>query len=607
MNESPKKSKQKESDEAIEIDEHGIEAKESKPEIEKKAAKPIKINGGSKWKRLINWYKTNKKKSIPLTIVLILILLVVVPWTRYQVAAMALKNTYNLNISDSTSGTPISGALVKIGDNTVTTDGSGKATLHNVPVGKHPLVITKKYYKNSTANVLVPISKQKSISTYKLVATGRQVKVSVKNLINHTALADVDISVSGVNAKTDKSGSATLVLLAGTKEAKAKLSLDGYNNADVNVLVDDKSIKENNFALTPSGKVYFLSKLSGKIDIVKTNLDGSSRQTVLAGTGKEDSSGTVLLASRDWKYLALLSNREGAKNPKLYLINTEDGSMTSMDSEATSSFNPVGWSDHNFIYTASRSDVENWQPDHQALKSYDAESKKVAVLDHTGGDHLGPLEGYKYESIGNVYQLGKTVVYDKFWNIYQMGNYVPVEDKAGIYSVSVAGGKPQMLKAFSYVLGQSTYITSIPYEANQIYYQTSDGGAPLAYYAYSNGKLSAKSDIANDFNKYYQQGASTYLQSPSGNETFWSESRDGKYSLFTGDDNGDNSKQIAVLSELQTYGWYTDDYLLASKNGSELYILPKSGLSKESQPIKITDYHKPARNFLGYGGGYGGI
>ena len=73
--------------------------------------------------------------------------------------------------------------------------------------------------------------------------------------------------------------------------------------------------------------------------------------------------------------------------------------------------------------------------------------------------------------------------------------------------------------------------------------------------------------------------------------------------LFIGDSSGGSGKQIATLSDYDTYGWYTDDYLLVSKNGSELYIMPVSG----GTPIKISDYNKPAQNFNGYGGGYGGL
>jgi hypothetical protein len=34
--------------------------------------------------------------------------------------------------------------------------------------------------------------------------------------------------------------------------------------------------------------------------------------------------------------------------------------------------------------------------------------------------------------------------------------------------------------------------------------------------------------------------------------------------------------------------------------------MPKAP-TKDTPPLKITDYHKPAQTFNGYGGGYGGI
>jgi hypothetical protein len=94
------------------------------------------------------------------------------------------------------------------------------------------------------------------------------------------------------------------------------------------------------------------------------------------------------------------------------------------------------------------------------------------------------------------------------------------------------------------------------------------------------------------------------LLSPSADQTFWSESRDGKNTLFIGDQGGQNGKQIASLSDYNTFGWFTDDYLLVSKNSSELYIMDKAG---KQAALKVSDYHKPTQNFYGYGGGYGGL
>ncbi len=440
------------------------------------------------------------------------------------------------------------------------------------------------------------------VTQTELTATGRQVKISVANLINKKALSDVNISVAGITAKTDNLGQTTVVLPVGQPSQKATLSLDGYNDASVVVKVSDQTIAENNFSLTPVGKVYFLSKLSGKIDVVKTNLDGTDRQTVLAGTGKEDDHGTVLLASRDWKYLALLSRRAGS-TPTLYLIDTANDSLKTVD-EGNVDISLVGWSDNNFVYVLTRNGVQPWQNHGQALKSYNTTSKQLLTLDQTNGQGTNDSD-YAQETYGQVYEIGQTVIYEKQWNSPYFNTATIANKTAGIYSIAASGTNAQTLKTFGYSDGKQTYISSVPYLASQIYYSVIEKDVQ-SYLVYSSGKLSSKTGIADSFNNYYQNPI-TYLLSPSGNATFWAEERDGKNTLFIGDQNGSSGKQIATLSDYFTYGWYTDDYLLVSKNSSELYIMPKAGVTKDPDAIKITDYHKPAQNFYGYGGGYGGL
>jgi hypothetical protein len=581
-------------------------SEEKKAPQEPKPAKAISVTGGSRWKRFTNWYKSNKKKSVPLTILVVLGILAAFPFSRYHAAALVLKNNFNVEVADSTTGTPISGADVNIGDSRAVTDGNGKAVLHNAPVGSHKVLITKKYYKDSSVDALVPILKQKGAVNIKLAATGRQVKVSVKNLINHTVLADVTIKAAGENSKTDKQGNAVIVLPIGAKNAKASLSLDGYNDSEVNIAVDDKTIKENNFMLTPSGKVYFLSKLSGKIDVAKTNLDGSGRQTVLAGTGKEDNYGTVLLASRDWKYLALLSKRDGAANSKLYIINTSNDKLTTI--EGTTEVSAVGWSGDYFVYQSTRLDIGTSQPHKYSIKSYNAENSQTLTLDQNDEikDGDSPPGYYYAEQFSSVYLMGSSVAYIKTWNHYPYEFIVDpnaLNSKSdGLYSIKSDGSGAKSVKTWTAKDIQSLYaqfnkpdeiyITAFPKVGNPAYMSYNGSGV----------KDESKDEVTSANNQY-----STYLASPSGDQTFWTEVRDGKNSLFIGDDNGDNGKQIASLSVYQPYGWYTDDYLLVSKNSSELYIMPKSGLKNQDKPIKITDYHKPQQSFFGYGGGYGGI
>src|SRR5262249_33988534 len=150
--------------------------------------------------------------------------------------------------------------------------------------------------------VVVPITKPKAAFKVELQAEGRPVPVSVVNKINKQPLSGAVLAAAGATAKTDKSGRATLVLPADKKAVKVKVSGDGFNTTEAALMVTTEQNKANTFELTPAGKLYFLSNQSGKIDLVKVNLDGTERHVVLPGTGKEDKNNTVLLASRDWKY-----------------------------------------------------------------------------------------------------------------------------------------------------------------------------------------------------------------------------------------------------------------------------------------------------------------
>ena len=94
----------------------------------------------------------------------------------------------------------------------------------------------------------------------------------------------------------------------------------------------------------------------------------------------------------------------------------------------------------------------------------------------------------------------------------------------------------------------------------------------------------------------------SYLMSPSGTKTFWSEMRDGKSVMFQGD-NALNNRLEVQAGDFAPYGWYGNDYVLYTKSGSQLYIAPVG--SAFNGEHKITDYHR-AQMFPGYGWGAGG-
>ncbi len=564
---------------------------------DEKIAKSAAKQSGFKafWKR---WWSNPKSRWGTIGgAVLILAVLAAVPFTRYNIAGLVLKASVTVQVVDSKSGQPVSGASVKLGAVTAETDAAGKAVLH-VHAGSRHLQVSKNYYQGFSGSKLVALSGNNFKAS--LVALGHQVSIKVQNKLTGQVVADAVVTVKGGNTKTNAKGLATVVIASDVTVQEASVSLSGYNTAKINIFATG-DLAKNTFSITPAGKLYFLSNLSGKIDVVKTDLDGSNRATVLAGTGSEDASSTSLLASRDWKYLVLLSKRSGT-HPSVYLIDTTNGDLLTTIDEGDANFTLVGWSGNKFVYEVDRNTVQSWQPNREALKSFDATTGHTLLLDQTQGSGTGTYD-YVNQTFYLPSLIGDQVVYAKNWQGYGSN---PVNGKsAELNSIGVDGSGHKVIKSFApdayaAVYGYASVSIGLRlYEPAGLYidfYTDQDN-----FYTYEGGKVTANADLTSD--KFYQTEYPTHLLSPSGSATFWAEPRDGKNMLFTGDVNGKTPKQIASLSDYNTYGWFTDDYLLVSKNSSELYIMPTNG----GTPYKITDYYKPAISYYGYGGGYGGL
>jgi hypothetical protein len=537
----------------------------------------------------------HKKLTLPLTALAALVTLLVIPLTRYAILGLFLKEEATITVVDSKTDAAVSGARVSFASQTLTTNAAGKAS-GKLRVGSSTLAVTKQYYASYSVTETVALSKSHNAFKVRLVATGRQVPVLVVNKVTGKALVGAEIKVLDTEAKTDKNG-ATIVLPTSAATQQGTVQLDGYNTIPITVQVTDQVVTDNTFSLTPAGKLYFLSNLSGKVDVVKTNLDGTERQTVLAGTGKEDPDNTALLASRDWKYLALLSRRAGA-NASLYLIDTSTDKLATIDA-GDANFNLVGWSDHTFVYEVTRNGVQNWQPNARALKSYAAATGKRTVIDQTQGEGSAAYD-YGSNNFSAVYILDNELVYAKNW---YASPYYPdhlAGKSVSLYSAKPDGSGKKTVRDFPIPAGTqyNYYVDLSLFQPYGIYLQV-PAGSPnkYTYYVYEDGSLRPKSDLTNDT---FNAAIATYLVSPSDKQTFWSDLRDGKNALFIGDDTAQMPKQIAALSEFTPYGWYSDDYVLVSKKGSELYIMPADG---STPPLKITDYFKSPLSFRGYGGG----
>jgi hypothetical protein len=547
----------------------------------------------------VHAYWSHKRWTFPITLLALVIIAGVIPYTRYRALGLFLKETVSISVMDSTTQTPISGVHIQAGGITATTSSSGKTSMR-LPVGDTTFVLSKQYYKNGLKTMLVSYVTSQDTLLVRLVATGRQVPITVLNKITGKPIADAELKVLSTEAKTDAKGSAIIVLPVGQTTLTGTLSASGYNTASEKIQVTSQTIPANSYLLTPSGSVYFLSNLSGKVDVVSTNLDGTNRQTVLAGTGNESPTSTILLASRDWKYLALLAQRNKTGNPELDLIDTSTNTMSNID-EGNATFTLVGWDGDRFVYTVNRSNVQAWQNGQQAIKSFNAPTKSLITLAQTTASGTSTYD-FARQQLGATYIVTNKVVYTLNWS----GAYAYTINgkQATVNTINPDGTENSIVQSFSPAANTQPYGIDVevqPYDnptslAISFYDGTSD-----KYYEYQDGKITPSSELTNQ--NFYGNNYATYLQSPSGNQTFWSEPTDGKNNLLVGDTTGSNGNKVAVLSDYNPYGWFTDSYLLVSKNSSELYIMPVDG----GTPLAISDYFKPSQFFSGYGGGYGGL
>jgi hypothetical protein len=561
-----------------------------KPETTSSDVVPTKFNVPEEYKLKRNIFKS-KWTWIALPI-LIIIAVAAVPYSRNLLLGLVIKENVALSVIDSKTSSPVSNADVTIGNKTSKTDAYGKVDFR-LPYGKAKISIVKQYFTTYSGSYFVGYKSGQTASIL-LVATGRQVPITVLNKITGSPLVEAQVEVLDTTAKTDSKGQAVIVLPTKNATESASVSAVGYNSITFKVQITDKVVTANSVKLTPVGQIYFLSNLSGKIDVVKSDLDGANRQTVLAGTGKEDPNATILMASKDWHYLVLQSIRDTAK-PVMYIIDTSTDKVTNFDS-GSASFTPIGWSGHNFIYDVNKDNVAISQPGHESIKGYNADSAQLNLLDQNQEE--GTATAYGYEAFYNFYIVSGSFVYTTQW--YQAGTSTTKFDLASkndaIRSVQAGGQSKKDIQTFA--AANVSYIQAVQYKPQNVYYAVFTSDNKSTFYDLQALVISAPTNVTQ---ATLSQPYPSFITSPLGSQSFWSELRDGKKSLFVGDQNGASAKQIAALSEYVPYGWYSDNYILIAKNSSELYITSSDTTSTQN-PLKITDFYKSVLSYNGYVG-----
>lgn len=550
------------------------------------------------WKRLKRWRPTRKQLIIFGAFFVILAGLVSLPLTRNLILGTVFKTSATIEVydefkddaSEQNQRIQLSDVVIKVDGKEVVKNGTSPIKLERLRPGKRTITISKTNYRDETLMLQANLAfgRQKNSASKKMTATGRQAKVLVTNFVSDEPIGEVTVRYKSSTAKTDNRGEAIITVpIESTNSYELKLSKDGYNDSTQKVTINAKpSTKAQTVHITPVGKVYFLSRASGKIDVVKSNLDGSARETVLSGTGRENDATTTMISTTDWRYLALSTHREDKKS-QIIIIDTTTDTATTAD-EGNANFTLYGWDGHKLVFTSENNDTPAWQTGKNRLKNYDADAKKLAIIYQTVASGTNDTDTQS-ESIASVSIVNHRV-------LYQVVNYTTNTTS----------------KFMSATISNNSQKTLFSYKSNELSVSLTYTSAKEAYYtgyAYTNNKYTyyevgedtswkTLDKLPADTNQY------TYFVSPDGQRLLWSEERDGKQTVLLGNSEAENPQKLYSLSELKPYAWFTDKYVLYTKKDSELYIAP---IKVNGAPKKVTDYHRPRGvSFRGYGGGGGG-
>jgi len=543
----------------------------------------------------LTWWWGNRKRRLAVFCIALLIVLGVlfaIPFTRYEIAGLFVKEQVTVTVVDSATSRPVSGVVVRIDGKETTTGAAGVGTVRVKP-GDTKVSLSKQYYQSTSKSFTVPLSQKKL--TVPILALGRQVPVKVTDAVSGKPLGGVTISAGTSTSTTDSTGQTVVTVPSEATAQDLSIKADGYNVRQASLTISNNLVDANTLALTPAGTVYFVSNKSGTIDVVASDLDGSNRRVVLAGTGNE--SGPVqFIASPDSRYLALVADRSArASSSGLYLIDVANNNkMTTID-EANASFSLVGWMGNRLIYTKNRNDLQYWRTGQNSIVSLNAETGTFTTLEQQNATDGSASYNYNATRPGTPILLANEIVYPVTW--FSSFNYGLAGQTQLLVGIKPDGSGRHIIQ--DYVIpagGNVTQLVTTRSGPNSIYVAARDPLGPPTYgynstYAeYKNGSLSPVNLTAADFAKNH----GPYFASPAGGAVVWSEIRDGASVLIVGDTSGANGKVVASLKEYSLVSWYSDKCFLLSKDGNELYLFSADG---SGAPFKVTDYYSSSYGY----------
>lgn len=528
-------------------------------------------------------------KYAAIVIGIVLLVLCIIPQTKYFIPSLFAKKTVIINVLDA-SGTAVADTTITVGSTQQTSDTNGVVTLQKVSVGKHKVHAANTFYEASTTSYTVPLFRKPQLVKIYLQPVGEITKVTIKNRISGRGVQNAKIvSAQGGSAVTNSEGVALLALPKGVQETSA--TVIGDDVLDTAITIRSGQSNDNVIYTTPKGRIAYLLNNNAKLQVRASNLDGTDAQVVLDGTGNEDMADTQLVGSPSYKFIALKSRRDASVG--LYVVDVISSQITTLE-DVGQSYIPIGWRGEVFVYMVYTKQAA-WQSGSYKIKAYNALNQQTVTIDESRAEGAS-ITDYASEVFENAYILPEGIVYAKKWQAsYYYGSRLA--NKRMTLTLSDELGHKQTLQEWQ--AGYNASVKTRQTGPTKLSVFVELDGVDRSYYSYARNTIHSDNTVTEEVFKQIKQD--TFFTSPNNLFSVW-QSADSKNYVATVDQTA--SSQLQLPSSYKVIGWYTNDYIiLQDMANNDLKITARDVAQKGGSTLKIGTVYVPTMSYKVYGYG----
>ncbi len=322
------------------------------------------------------WWRNKWARTITIFILLVAIATVIaVPQTRYfTLNSVGVRSSVSLTVVDVGTQLPLKNVSVSVDGRQAKTDSKGYVRLTDIHLGQQTITIHRVAFAPVTKGVTVGWGSN-PLGNVVLTATGARYTISVKDFVSNKPIADVEADSGVAAAVADKNGVITLTLddnvdTSGT----ADIAITAKDYRTENISLNLATTENTSVTMVPFGKEVFITKQSGKYDLVAMDIDGRNRTTLLGGSGNENNN-ISLAVDGAGKRAALVSTRDNVRDTDGYLMSTltlvDTGSGAATVLEHAEQIQLIDWIGTRIIYEQAMASGSASNPQRYKLMSFD--------------------------------------------------------------------------------------------------------------------------------------------------------------------------------------------------------------------------------------------